>query len=142
MKYCGYCGTELNEEYTFCTNCGKQMLEENQTEVYNNQTNDYCYQQKSTTGSLKYSIIGFVFSLVSITFAVYYITPIFCFASLPIYIVFTVLSKSKARKHLKKGNTKNGFVKAARVISTVAIPVGIVFFLIGIGFTLVALGIE
>lgn len=36
MNYCGYCGYKINNvNYKFCTNCGKQLLkEENNEELY------------------------------------------------------------------------------------------------------------
>ena len=151
MKYCGFCGAELQDGHKFCINCGKEtVLKEAQvsdTDKVQESPAEACpsteaeifvatreygaqasYCQAKRTSKLKYSIMGFAFGVAALFCALYCIIPILnLFMFLPAFIVFTSISKKNTRKHLELGNRKNGFCIAARVVSTVAIPVGCVF---------------
>ena len=152
MKYCGFCDKKLQDEHKFCIDCGKETtLKETQisksdkaqqssaevcpptteTEIFvatQNYGAQASYCQAKRAPKLKYSIMGFAFGVAALLSAIYCIIPILnFFVFLPAFIVFTSLSKKNTKKHLELGNRKNGFCIAARVVSTVAIPVGCIF---------------
>ena len=81
-------------------------------------------------------LIKAVLSKMHIVFALFCFTPLVgLYAFLPMFIVFTSLSKKFARTHYSFGHKENGFVKAGRIVSTVAIPVGIVLSVIGLFYS-------
>ena len=150
MKYCGFCGMQLKDEHKFCINCGKSAsVEEAENEealqaeapcecvAETEQINDTTEQASCPSGErknrLKYSIMGFAFGVGALLSAIYCVIPILnLFVFLPAFIVFTSLSKKYAKRHIELGNRENGFYKAAKIISTVAIPVGCVFPFLGL----------
>lgn len=157
MKYCGFCGAQLKDEHKFCINCGKSAsVEEAENEkalqaeaqcecvAETEQINDTTEQAKERAeqascpsgerkNRLKYSIMGFAFGVGALFCAIYCMVPILSlFVFLPAFIVFTVLSKKYANRHIELGNRENGFYKAAKIVSTVAIPIGCVFPFLGL----------
>ena len=153
MKYCGFCGAQLKDEHKFCINCGKSASVEEaeneealqaeeicDSEPINDTTEqaEECAEQASCPSGerknrLKYSIMGFAFGVGALFCAIYCVIPILnLFVFLPAFIVFTALSKKYAKRHIELGNRENGFYKAAKIVSTVAIPVGCVFPFLGL----------
>ena len=153
MKYCGFCGAQLKDEHKFCINCGKSasveeaeneealQAEENcDSEPINDtkeQAKERAEQASCPSGKrknrLKYSIMGFAFGVGALLSAIYCVIPVLnLFVFLPAFIVFTSLSKKYAKRHIELGNRENGFYKAAKIVSTVAIPVGCVFPFLGL----------
>ncbi len=153
MKYCGFCGAQLKDEHKFCINCGKSAsVEEAENEEAlqaeeicdSEPINDTKEQAKEraeqascpsceSKNRLKYSIMGFAFGVGALLSAIYCVIPILnLFVFLPAFIVFTALSKKYAKRHIELGNRENGFYKAAKIVSTVAIPVGCVFPFLGL----------
>ncbi|MBO5378737.1 MAG: zinc ribbon domain-containing protein [Clostridia bacterium] len=154
MKYCGFCGAQLKDEHKFCINCGKSASVEEaenekaeapcecvaETEQINDTTEQAEERAEQTScpsgkpkNRLKYSIMGFAFGVGALLFAIYCVIPILnLFVFLPAFIVFTSLSKKYAKRHIELGNRENGFYKAAKIVSTVAIPVGCVFPFLGL----------
>ena len=153
MKYCGFCGAQLKDEHKFCINCGKSAsVEETENEEAlqaeeicdsepindtKEQAKERAEQASCPSGErknrLKYSIMGFAFGVGALLSAIYCVIPILnLFVFLPAFIVFTSLSKKYAKRHIELGNRENGFYKAAKIVSTVAIPVGCVFPFLGL----------
>ena len=153
MKYCGFCGAQLKDEHKFCINCGKSAsVEEAENEKAlqaeeicdsepindTKEQAEECAEQAScpsceSKNRLKYSIMGFAFGVGALLSAIYCVIPILnLFVFLPAFIVFTALSKKYANRHIELGNRENGFYKAAKIVSTVAIPVGCVFPFLGL----------
>ena len=153
MKYCGFCGAQLKDEHKFCINCGKSAsVEEAENEEAlqaeeicdsepindtKEQAKERAEQASCPSGEcknrLKYSIMGFAFGVGALLSAIYCVIPILnLFVFLPAFIVFTSLSKKYAKRHIELGNRENGFYKAAKIVSTVAIPIGCVFPFLGL----------
>lgn len=153
MKYCGFCGAQLKDEHKFCINCGKSTSVEEAENEEAMQAEEICdsepindtkeqakeraEQASCPSGErknrLKYSIMGFAFGVGALLSAIYCVIPILnLFVFLPAFIVFTSLSKKYAKRHIELGNRENGFYKAAKIVSTVAIPVGCVFPFLGL----------
>lgn len=153
MKYCGFCGAQLKDEHKFCINCGKSASVEEAENEEALQTEEICdsepindteeqaeecaEQASCPSGKrknrLKYSIMGFAFGVGALLCAIYCVIPILnLFVFLPAFIVFTSLSKKYAKRHIELGNRENGFYKAAKIVSTVAIPIGCVFPFLGL----------
>lgn len=156
MKYCGYCGTKLQDEFKFCSSCGKAVeLSKTDDEVAQSEPLAVeCQAENKQSSSaqvnvvvaekeaecegkraskLKYSIMGFAFGVGGLLSAIYCLIPLFnLFVFLPAFIVLTALSKKFLRKHIALDNRENGFYKAGKVVSTVAIPLGCVFPFLGI----------
>lgn len=153
MKYCGFCGAQLKDEHKFCINCGKSASVEEAENEEALQTEEICDSEPindtkeqaeeraeqascpscESKNRLKYSIMGFAFGVGALLSAIYCVIPILnLFVFLPAFIVFTALSKKYAKRHIELGNRENGFYKAAKIVSTVAIPVGCVFPFLGL----------
>ena len=156
MKYCGYCGAKLQDEFKFCSSCGKAVeLSKTDDEVAQSEPLAVeCEAENEQSSSaqvnvailekeaereckkvprLKYSIMGFAFGVGGLLSAIYCLIPLLnLFVFLPAFIVLTALSKKFLRKHIALDNRENGFYKAGKVVSTVAIPLGCVFPFLGI----------
>ena len=82
--------------------------------------------------------MSMVFGIVAIYFGIFALYPLLgLIAFMPAFIVFTALSKKFARKHIGLGYPQNGFYKAGKIVSTVAIPLGAVFSFFGFLMTIV-----
>lgn len=148
--FCPICGAMLKPETDTCQYCGTKV---NSVNNVNNQgyqsapNNSYqqsyqpSYQQPvKQKYSKKYSILSMVFGAVSIEFALLAFYPILgLIFMLPCFIVFVSLSRSFKNKHFGAGYPSNGFVKAGKIISTVAIPIGIVMTFLGLILTIALL---
>ncbi len=160
-KFCPYCGKQVSADSVFCSNCGASLAkpeeqderakyeqaqyEQYQQGQYSENVNDaqtqYGYDQVQYTQntyvhqpvSKKNSILSMIFSLVSLTSAVYAIIPPFLFiAFTPIAIVFMILGFKKRNTFVRENGMDNGFSKTGKICSTISIPVTIIFTLLGL----------
>lgn len=143
MKYCYSCGCKVEENYKFCPQCGihfeemkKENVEVEEEKIKSENNLVEVKVEERKPHRLKYSIMSFAFGVTGLYSALCCFTPLVgLYICLPMFIVFTSLSKKYARTHYSFGHKANGFVKAGRIVSTVAIPVGIVFSVIGLFYT-------
>ncbi|MBR1867357.1 MAG: zinc ribbon domain-containing protein [Clostridia bacterium] len=82
MKYCKYCGTQLEDDAVFCVNCGAKQVEnqtstENATQNENNNanyfnnmqsgnSNNYYDNRSDDAPSVGFGILGFFFPLIGL----------------------------------------------------------------------------
>ncbi len=82
MKYCKYCGTQLEDDAVFCVNCGAKQVEEGSQSQSENQTDsanpnyfnnmhsgNANYQNDANTDdapSIGFGILGFLFPLIGL----------------------------------------------------------------------------
>ncbi len=164
--YCPNCGAMMRAGFDTCQYCGTKVIcQQAPTQEYqaNNQPNQGYgmpqnnYQPNYQSGynpnaynpyypqrpprpkyNLQFSIMSMVFAIVALYFGIFAFFPLFgIIAFMPIFIVFTSLSRKYARKHRVLGYPLNGFYKAGRIVSTVAIPIGAVFSFFGFLMTIV-----
>lgn len=134
MNYCYSCGTKVEQNYKFCPSCGIKLeggsFKENKPEYIERQ--EEVENNKQIKYSLKHSILSFIFGFCSLYFSICSLIPAAgLYVFLPTFIVFTCLAKKFGRKHLNTYHSRNGFVKAGVILSTIAIPVGVVCTIIG-----------
>lgn len=139
MNFCPICGARLESTHDFCPYCGTKI--ERSTQAYLQDTQGapsyVYYQQPRPKYNLKNSIMSMAFGGAALEFSVMSFIPFFgLFMFLPAFITFCALSKKYARMHLELGYPQNGFVKAGKILSTVAIPLGVVYGLYGLMFML------
>ncbi|MBR2944759.1 MAG: zinc ribbon domain-containing protein [Clostridia bacterium] len=139
MNFCPICGAGLQPTHDFCPYCGTKI--ERSTQAYLQDTQGapsyVYYQQPRPKYNLKNSIMSMAFGGAALEFSVMSFIPFFgLFMFLPAFITFCALSKKYARMHLELGYPQNGFVKAGKILSTVAIPLGVVYGLYGLMFML------
>lgn len=139
MKFCPICGARLQPTHDFCPYCGTKI--ERSTQAYPQDTQGapsyVYYQQPRPKYNLKNSIMSMAFGGAALEFSVMSFIPFLgLFMFLPAFITFCVLSKKYARMHLEQGYPQNGFCKAGKILSTVAIPLGVVYGLYGLMFML------
>ena len=139
MNFCPICGAGLQPTHDFCPYCGTKI--ESSTQAYLQDTQGapsyVYYQQPRPKYNLKNSIMSMAFGGAALEFSVMSFIPFFgLFMFLPAFITFCALSKKYARMHLELGYPQNGFVKAGKILSTVAIPLGVVYGLYGLMFML------
>ena len=137
---CKYCGTKV-DGVNNVNNQGYQSAPNNSYQQSYQQSYQPSYQKPvKQKYSKKYSILSLVFGAVAIEFAALAVYPILGLISmLPCFIVCTALSKSFKNKHFDAGYPSNGFVKAGKILSTIAIPLGIVMTFLGFILTIVFL---
>lgn len=150
MKFCPICGARLEQAYDFCSYCGTKIERNSQSYVPSTQgaqpqgqaygAPNYVYYPQSQPRAkynLKNSIMSMAFGGAALEFSVMSFIPFFgLFMFLPAFITFCALSKKYARMHLEQGYPQNGFCKAGKILSTVAIPLGVVYGLYGLMFML------
>ena len=107
----------------------------------NPQASNYQENKPNPEVSKKNSIISMIFGLLSLEFAATAITPIMGFVFLICAIVFSVIAKRKSTQYIDEAGAQNAFTKVGRITATIAIPVSIVFGVIGLILT-VALFLE
>ncbi|MBQ3017939.1 MAG: zinc ribbon domain-containing protein [Clostridia bacterium] len=139
MNFCPICGARLESTHDFCPYCGTKI--ERSTQAYLQDTQGapsyVYYQQPRPKYNLKNSIMSMAFGGAALEFSVMSFIPFLgLFMFLPAFITFCALSKKYARMHLELGYPQNGFVKAGKILSTVAIPLGVVYGLYGLMFML------
>ena len=140
MNFCPICGAGLQPTHDFCPYCGTKI--ERSTQAYLQDTQGapsyvYYQQQPRAKYNLKNSIMSMAFGGAALEFSVMSFFPFLgLLLFLPSFITFTVLSKKYARMHLELGYPQNGFVKAGKILSTVAIPLGAFYSFYGLIVTL------
>ena len=130
MAFCTFCGGQVDEKAQFCGNCGAKIAKEEPqfTPTYQTQT----YETVKPAVSKKNSIFSLVFGVVSVFCAVFSWYPFFIL-TVPA-IIFLCLAKSKRNKYVEEAGEENGFAKAGRILSTVAIPLTAVLSIFSIYF--------
>ena len=134
QSYCTACGNKLEPGHKFCSQCGASVSTQNNGAVTSGNCRKY---------SLKYSILGFVFGITAFYFSICCFVPIAgLFVFLPMFITFTVLSKTFANKHVRLGYPRNGFIKASVILSNLAIGFGAFCAVGGFGMTISLFTVE
>lgn len=139
MNFCPICGAGLQPTHDFCPYCGTKIERSTQACAQDTQgaPSYVYYQQPRQKYNLKNSIMSMAFGGAALEFSVMSFIPFFgLFMFLPAFITFCALSKKYARMHLEQGYPQNGFCKAGKILSTVAIPLGVVYGLYGLMFML------
>jgi uncharacterized membrane protein YvbJ len=164
-KYCKNCFATLEDDAKFCTACGAPVENESKVEekpaqpklsdedierilaqkeaemaAQNPQRNDYYQENKPNPEvSKKNSIISMIFGIISLEFAATAIMPIYAIIFMAVGIVFSVLAKRKSTQYIEEAGAPNAFTKVGRITATIAIPVSIVFGVIGLILTIALL---
>lgn len=144
MAFCRNCGNQLADGALFCNKCGTKVAAApqassaqpasaqpvNQQYSYDNasayvSTNDAAAQNKGK------AIISLIFGIVALLFAILSWYPFACFFFFPAAIVFLCIAKAKRNAYIRNVGQDNGMAKAGNICATIAIPVGIVMFIIG-----------
>lgn len=169
-KYCKSCFATVQDDAKFCTACGapieeepkeeakeeeapkytdadiERILAQKEAELQAKQEPKYDYYQSDAPQpkpevSKKNSIISMIFGLVALEFAVTSIIPIYAIVFMVVGIVFSVLAKRKSTQYIEEAGAPNAFTKVGRITATIALPVSIVFGVIGLILT-IALFLE
>ena len=113
MKYCKFCGSQIEDNAKFCPNCGARLEEER---VVNNISSN---EEDLPTNGL--GIAGFILSLVSIFVPiVYWYFPI-------IALVLSSIAFAHREGKAQKGLTKAGFIISLVItILKILIVIGII----------------
>ena len=163
-KYCKNCFATLEEDAKFCTACGapvenepkveekpaqpklsdediERILAQKEAEMaaQNSQAGNYQENKPNPEVSKKNSIISMIFGLVALEFAASAIMPIYAIIFMAVGIVFSVLAKRKSTQYIEEAGAPNAFTKVGRITATIAIPVSIVFGVIGLILTIALL---
>lgn len=139
MNFCPICGAGLQPTHDFCPYCGTKIERSTQACAQDTQgaPSYVYYQQPRPKYNLKNSIMSMAFGGAALEFSVMSFFPFLgLLLFLPTFITFTVLSKKYARMHLELGYPQNGFYKAGKILSTVAIPLGAFYSFYGLIVTL------
>ncbi|MBO5378994.1 MAG: zinc-ribbon domain-containing protein [Clostridia bacterium] len=149
-KLCQNCGGELKDDMKFCVKCGtavalvqdsenepareaepvKEAEPVNEAEPVEEAS---AVEIKEDTAPRKVKksnyILSLAFGIASLVCAVLsadnFLKTILFF--LPSMVVFLILSKCFTRQYYKEADSENKFIKAARILTRIALPVGIVF---------------
>ncbi len=133
MAFCRYCGNSVKEEDRFCNNCGARVEVENVQSNEQEYTSTYTEPVKEV--SKRNSILSMIFSIVGISLSVFSIYPIIGFMFAIPSIIFTAVAKGKRNSYVREAGQDNGFSRAGSIVSTVAIPLIIVFSIFGLLLT-------
>lgn len=113
-KFCQKCGTELNDNDVFCSNCGNNSASEVNYSINNS---------NSSTNGLALS--GFILSIISI----------FCCGSFSfISLILSIIGLSNSKN---ENNSGKGFAIAGIVISSIMILFFIAFYILGFSASLI-----
>lgn len=156
-KFCHECGTPVMEEKLcyncacvleggakFCQECGVAVLQNEENIPLEEAQPTPIFQalccEAPTASPMPNQVAGgkvsktnyilaFAFAVVSLACATYCIKDVLStlFLFLPSMIVFLALSRGFERKYYNQTNEKNGFIKAAGILTKIALPVGIAF---------------
>lgn len=137
-KLCQNCGGELKDDMKFCVECGTAVASRADAENEPvkkaepiQETIDAQIKENEAPGVVKKSsyILSLAFGIASLVCAVLsadnFLKTILFF--LPSMVVFLILSKCFTRQYYKEADSENKFIKAARILTKIALPVGIVF---------------
>ena len=157
-KYCKSCFATLEDDAKFCTACGAPVVDEPkveqeaprytdedierilaqkeaefQAQQMQSQTNSYYGDNEPDPDvSKKNSIMSMIFGIISAEFA--FSAILSGLASLIIMIialVFGSMAKKKANLYIAEAGAPNGMCKVGKIISSISIPVSIVFGILG-----------
>lgn len=131
MAFCRFCGNKVNLEASFCDNCGAK-IEKSETP---NQTYTAEVISETKEVSKKNSILSMIFSIIGIFFSIFAIYPFAGIVFMFVGVIFTALSKKRRKAYIAEAGCDNGFSRAGKIVSTVAIPLIIVFTIIGLVLT-------
>ena len=143
-KLCQNCGGELRDDMKFCVQCGTAVASvqdaENEPVSEAEPVNEAEPVEEASAVEIKENeaprvakkssyILSLAFAIVSLVCAVLsadnFLKTILFF--LPSMVVFLILSKCFTRQYYKEADSENKFIKAARILTRIALPVGIVF---------------
>ncbi len=134
MAFCTHCGNNVNDTDKFCGSCGASVNTSAQAQPqapqYQTQQAYYNPQPQPQNVSKKDSIMSLIFGGLSIFFGIFSMYPFFIF--LVPAIICTSIAKRKRNSYVAQAGCDNGFSKAGRILSTIAIPVTIFFGIIGL----------
>ena len=160
-KYCKNCFATLEDDAKFCTACGAPVVDEPKVETpveeaprytdahierilaqkeaefqaqqMQSQINSYYGDNEPDPDvSKKNSIFSMVFGIISAEFA--FSALLSGFAALIMMIValvFGSMAKKKANLYIAEAGAPNGMCKVGKIISSISIPVSIVFGILG-----------
>ncbi len=129
-KLCANCQSELESDAKFCIECGTQACilpsDEEKNEVLGAPAPEACEQAKPN--KVNY-VLSLAFAVPALVCAVLSASDIVetLFFWFPSMFIFLILSKVFTRKYYMQCDTENGYIKAARILTKIALPVGIVF---------------
>lgn len=137
-KLCQNCGGELRDDMKFCVECGTAVasVQDAENEPVSEaesiqETIDVEIKENEAPRVAKKSsyILSLAFGIASLVCAVLsadnFLKTILFF--LPSMVVFLILSKCFTRQYYKEADSENKFIKASRILTRIALPVGIVF---------------
>ena len=137
-KLCRNCGSELMDDMKFCAECGTAVgsVQDAENEPVKEaepiqETIDVEIKENEVprTAKKSSSVLSLAFAIVSLVCAVLsadsFLKTLFFF--LPSMVVFLILSKCFTRQYYKEADSENKFIKASRILTKIALPVGIVF---------------
>lgn len=143
-KLCQNCGGELRDDMKFCVECGTAVASKAGAENESvseaepvkeaepiQETIDVEIKENEAPRAAKKSssVLSLAFAIVSLVCAVLsadnFLKTILFF--LPSMVVFLILSKCFTRQYYKEADSENKFIKASRILTKIALPVGIVF---------------
>lgn len=153
-RFCPNCGEAVEADARFCIKCGNALeaQEPEQAPVVEEKpvaeaTPTYNYYQDAQEApkapvSKKNSIISMVFGLVSLEVGAMAIMPIYVFMFLPIAIVFSILGMKKSGQYTTEAGAPNAFSRVGKITSIIALPLSIVFGIIGLILTIALFALE
>ena len=137
-KLCQNCGGELRDDMKFCAECGTAVssVQDAENEPVSEaepiqETIDVEMKENEAPRAAKKSssVLSLAFAIVSLVCAVLsadsFLKTLFFF--LPSMVVFLILSKCFTRQYYKEADSENKLIKASRILTKIALPVGIVF---------------
>ncbi|MBQ4108576.1 MAG: zinc ribbon domain-containing protein [Clostridia bacterium] len=143
-KLCQNCGGELKDDMKFCVECGTAVATvqdaENEPVSEAEPVNEAEPVEKASAVEIKEDtaprkvkksnyILSLAFGIASLACAVLsadnFLKTILFF--LPSMVVSLILSKCFTRQYYKEADSENKFIKASRILTRIALPVGIVF---------------
>lgn len=107
--FCKSCGSNVDDGAEFCPVCGAKMNSEAAPAMA-------VVEEEAKASGKKCMIWGIVAAVLA-EFGL-------------IGIIFSIIAKSKVKKHINAGYPMNGMAKAGKICATVALPVSIVMTLI------------
>ncbi len=146
MAYCAHCGNLVDDNAQFCGSCGASRTAQQPQQTYQTfqqPMNQAYYQPQPQPVSKKGSILSLVFGALSLLFGILSIYIMLAGVGIIFLIpaiVFIIVSKKQRNNYVRQAGQDNGFSRAGGILSTIAIPVTIVFALIGLFAFIAILG--
>ncbi len=136
LNYCPYCGARVNDGANFCTSCGARLSEEKKVYQGTVSAPSGAYSEPKKEVSKADSISSMVFGAMSPFFSIFCMFPFIGILFIGLTITFIVLAKSRRNRYVREAGEDNGFSRAGKITSTVAIPLTCFFSLYFLAFTL------